>query len=671
MLKPVRLQKVRLIGLIAAQAMALELWQQLGVMHLTIVPAATLGLQEGKAIDEYDEISTQLVRLRAIKNALNIVPVGPAVVVEDALTQAASIQIEDELLSLRAQLERLDKHALELAVQKKMALRLAGLEVDFATLPSALDYYLLSVPTAQLAKVRNDWQRHSWHAQWLTALDPQNAKSTIALVAVPKGVDCSGAMTGMERLPWPTFASVGVKNEGTAKAAGDASTSNGTMNVTAASKGNPRNALLKLEGEMLSVDHEKTSLKRRLAELSKQYYPICTRLEEALSIAAEMAQASGRFGRSEQCFYAEGWIRPEHVQMLRENTTQRLGERVVVQVVPEWEHHGLGMPTVLDNPAIAGPFQFLLEFMGRPKADELDPTMILFFTVPLFYGLIMGDAGYALVSFLLAWLIVSKVPKEGMLGQFSRIWMMGAVPSLVFGVLFDEYFGLTHQQILGLSTPLYHAVLHRMEDMQTLLLVSILVGWVHVALGFILGAINEWGHNRKHAYAKLAWLPIQVGGTLAVMAFMLNAASADLGMAGLGMLAIGAAVLAWAEGPTGLVEIPGLSSNILSYMRIGVVGVVGVIMADIINRMATPNLASLQTPGGIVVFILTALVYTLAHVANTALAMFESLMHGARLNVVEFFGKFYHGGGIAFQPFAAKREFTLARKDEKSSQTTY
>ncbi|MDE1797821.1 MAG: hypothetical protein KGH63_00255 [Candidatus Micrarchaeota archaeon] len=638
MLKPLQLQKVRLIGLLSAQAEALDLWQGLGVMHLELVPAAKLGLQEGRPIDQYDAISTQLVRMRAIKNSLQPVAMGPAAPVSDALGQAASVRIEDELLAIRAERERLAKAQAELEAGRQALERLAGLDVDFSMLPGALDYYLFSVATPQLAAVRESWSRHSWHAQWLTADDRGKPGLVVALVAVPKGVDCSAALSGVERLAIPS-----------------------------AVAGTPRTALLKMAGMALELENGQKSAGRRLSDLSEKYYPRCAQLEEALAAGAEMAQAAGRFGRSADCFYAEGWVKPGDWENLRGRTERKMGAKVAVELVEAREHRGAGMPTVLENPAVAGPFQFLVEFLGLPQHDELDPSVILLFTIPLIYGLIVGDAGYALLSFLLAFAISMKAPKGEMLWQFSRLWMVGAIPSFVFGVLFDEYFGFSHQALLGLARPLYAPVLHRVENVQMLLLVSILVGWVHIALGFVLGAVNEWNHNRKHAYAKLSWLPIQVGGTLAIAAFMLNAASFEVGMVGAGLLVAGMAALAWAEGPMALVEVPGLSANIMSYCRIAAVGVGGVILAEAINQLLGPDPSKLGTPGGAILFVIISIAYVMAHVANTVLAMFESLIHGARLNVVEFFGKFYHGGGIKFQPFAATRKYTRAQADEKIS----
>jgi V/A-type H+-transporting ATPase subunit I len=276
--------------------------------------------------------------------------------------------------------------------------------------------------------------------------------------------------------------------------------------------------------------------------------------------------------------------------------------------------------------------------------------------------MIVGDAGYALISLLLSLLMIKNSKSGGMLNNFAKIWMIGALYSFVFGIAFDEYFGYSHASIIGQR--LYSPLLERAKEMPTLLLITILVGWVQVLFGFLLGAANEWEHSRKHAIAKLSWVPIQIGGTFAVMYFLLHATDATTGMAGTGVFALGVAVLLWSEGPIGLVEIPGLASNIMSYARIAAVGVAGVVLAEIINTLVSPNPQLLSSPQGILVFIFVSLLYVILHIVNTIIAMVEGLIHGARLNVVEFFGKFYKGGGKAFAPFREERIYTVGNEND-------
>jgi V/A-type H+-transporting ATPase subunit I len=117
-------------------------------------------------------------------------------------------------------------------------------------------------------------------------------------------------------------------------------------------------------------------------------------------------------------------------------------------------------------------------------------------------------------------------------------------------------------------------------------------------------------------------------------------------MAGIAVLIISAIALALTEGIIGIIEIPGLIGNILSYTRIAVIGIVGVILAEIFNDFLMP------LPGSGIAAIIMIPVFLALHVANCFIAMFEALIQGGRLNIVEFKMKFMHGGGGVFTPFA-------------------
>jgi len=181
------------------------------------------------------------------------------------------------------------------------------------------------------------------------------------------------------------------------------------------------------------------------------------------------------------------------------------------------------------------------------------------------------------------------------------------------------------------------------------------VGMLHLALAFILGAINEWHHSRKHAYAKLSWLGIEISGFLMIAGFMYGMFP-FLTWPSVGLFIISVVGLVMTEGGMATVEIPGLLSNVMSYLRLAAVGVGAVILAEAINDLLLPKLDF--SPVGFVVFLLTLVLWLLGHFMAILLGMLESLIHGARLNVVEFFGKFFKGNGLKFLPFAAHRIHT-------------
>jgi V/A-type H+-transporting ATPase subunit I len=255
--------------------------------------------------------------------------------------------------------------------------------------------------------------------------------------------------------------------------------------------------------------------------------------------------------------------------------------------------------------------------------------------------------------------MLGKVQKGGLGHGVASIWRFSAAAGIIFGLIFDEWLGMSSYQLLqllgewgilnlaamGITGPLY-AGFSRSHNVSLLLGFSILLGLVHLAFGFFLGALNEWNHNRKHAIGKLAWIFIEIGGAIAVASLMLSMLPAEIGLMGVGLLVLATAVMALTEGPVGLIELPGLIGNVLSYARIAAVGLVGVLLAELINSIFMPS------PGeGLLYAVLMVPLLLLFHVLNIGLAMVECLVQGGRLNLVEFYSKFFHGGGREFTPF--------------------
>jgi len=278
--------------------------------------------------------------------------------------------------------------------------------------------------------------------------------------------------------------------------------------------------------------------------------------------------------------------------------------------------------------------------------------------IPLMYALIVGDAGYATLSLLLAIWMVRNSEKGSFLNQIALIWAISAIPAIIFGIAFDEYFGFTHSHLASLvgfeHMQLYQGF-HRLAEINTLMLISLLIGMAHLSLGFIIGAINEWHHNRKHSAAKICWLLILLSGAMAIASGMYGIMP-SMSIPSAVVLGLSIVGLIMTEGLIAAIEIPGLLGNVMSYLRIAAVGVGGIIIAEAINELLMPHFE--LSLAGIAVFAITLVLYLAMHLAACVLVMFEGIVHGARLNVVEFFGKFYHGGGERFAPFSARRDYT-------------
>jgi V/A-type H+-transporting ATPase subunit I len=626
MLKPAKMQKVRIIGLRAQLSSVCSFLQGIGAVDVREVKSEHLSKE--KPLEYFDSVSAQLVRMRGIRSALSPHPMPPSpLTVGEPLELASALDVDEVIKEITARAENSKKRVAQLEAQAAELGGLLGLDFDFSNLGAdSLDFHLLRTDAKKLAAFEERLSEITKDYQIAAGSPSKGGAAIAAILAIRKGVEFAHAAEGLalvSALPKisaaPSDAIGGIRQEIYAE----------------------KEALLSAQGELESI--------------SAKYYPIVVMLEEALSIEADRAAVASQFGRTKSLFFAEGWAVAGKESEIAHALSLKFGKKAMLQKIHTG--HDEMPPTLLTNPKFAGPFQSFIEFLSLPQATEIDPTLILLLTIPLTYALIFGDAGYALVSLLLALIMVWKSKNGTLTNMVGKIWAISAVPAMIMGIVFDEYFAFSHSALLGLSEPLYHGF-HRVKEMQTLMLIVLVIGMLHIGLGFLLGAANEWNHNRKHAYAKLAWLGLEASGIALVMAYLFNALPANAGMAAAVGFGACTFVIVWAEGVVGIFEIPGLSSNIMSYIRIAAVGVGGVIIAEAINELLLPSTKNLNTVEGILLFAIMSAAYLMMHLAAIVLAMFESLIHGARLSVVEFFGKFYHGNGRAFAPFAARRVYT-------------
>jgi V/A-type H+-transporting ATPase subunit I len=405
-----------------------------------------------------------------------------------------------------------------------------------------------------------------------------------------------------------------------------------------------------------------SEFRQHLLQDKEHYLEVMSKLETLSSLATLPL----KFSKSGKVLVVEGWVPEELYHSLERRMNERL--RNVVQMtrlqtvdVP---------PTMLDNPDVAQPFEFFVNFFSTPYYAELDPTAFITLTFPLFFGLILGDIGYGLIGIAIALLMMLKL-KGAFMQNISRILLFSSISTVLFGFLFAEFFGL--EEIFGYELHPY-ILRTTTQGISVMMGVCLAIGAAHLLLGYVLGLMNALReHEREHALAKLSWIVFELSLVGLFISYSGVAGSQLLGVpvATLG-LACGAAALAALlslvklEGMAGFIEIFGLISNIFSYLRLIALGVSGAILAMVISGIPIDIGAFVGMFAGThpfdlgVIFNVVAFgsVMVLGHILAFGLGLFESSIQSLRLHYVEFFSKFYHGGGIGFNPLrkpAAKR----------------
>jgi V/A-type H+-transporting ATPase subunit I len=340
-------------------------------------------------------------------------------------------------------------------------------------------------------------------------------------------------------------------------------------------------------------------------------------------------------------FVLAGWIPKKDLDSLTKALTEMLDGMVLVRqlsITPEIKKQA---PVALQNPTPAKPFESLVNLLALPRYGHIDPTRLMALFLPIFYGMILGDVGYGLLLLVLGLVLLRKL-KSGIARDVVIVLVMGAAWSIFFGILYGEAFGTLGEQ-MGMHALWFDRA--SADHVAGLLIMTLVVGAVHITLGLILGVWEAFkDHSRNHLLERGGMLLglISLFLLVGVLAGILPAELKTPAWVGLiiGVVLLGAS-LGWLGVIMGPIEFIGLIGNVLSYLRIAAIGLASVYLAKVANDVA-------GLVGNIFVGIIIAL---LIHALNLVLGAFSPTIHSLRLHYVEFFRKFYEGGGRPYKPF--------------------
>ena len=423
-----------------------------------------------------------------------------------------------------------------------------------------------------------------------------------------------------------------------------------------------------------------TGINKKLDEMKETHADFLRACDELLSMDVEQAEAPLRFATTDQAFIAEGWVPKKSMQEIIDSLTRVTGGKVLVEEIAiDLEHDRV--PVEYHNPPLAQPTQFFMDIYSRPKYTELDPTLFMSIIFPIFFGLILGDVAYGAILLVISYGLrrFLKGPDGKMLLDSLR---NASIASIFFGILFSEVFGFRlpwpsilpsrHLNIGG------EAVGHG-PDVPGLLILTVWIGILHITLGRILGIVNHarqdhGSHRTKAMFANLGWIMVMWGILLMIWSAFPMPLMPDLTglpplVMGLNIAAIIGLVMILAgvifivrDSALEIVELPTILSHSLSYARIVGVGLSSVTIAMVVNLIAIgmiiePQLENL-TVVGILIIIVGVAVFIVGQLFNMLLGLIGGGLQSLRLHYVEFFTKFYKGGGIKYNPFGMKRLFT-------------
>jgi len=393
--------------------------------------------------------------------------------------------------------------------------------------------------------------------------------------------------------------------------------------------------------------------------------------DEVARLRALEELASGRFG-----FALLGYV-PVKAKPRVEEALARHKDEVVYAFEPVDEHHERDrVPVTLDNPPWVKPFELLVSFLNTPKYGSFDPTPVVPIFFPFWFGMIVGDLGYALLFLLVGrWLagyvrrnqplivdLFALRLKPPVLRNLVYILNWMVFWTAVWGVIYGEFFGTFLERLGVFGTPehpgLIPILIPRIDTARTaslLILLSVAFGVVMVFYGLLLRAYLGLKHRHMaHFWEGVGYLGGLVGLLALAAAYLGNLQTAWL--QALMYLGFGAFLLSvlmsriWLMIP----EIFTQAGHILSHIRIYAVGAAGGILAGLLTDVGF----ALAERLGLLGVLLGLGVAGVLHLLILLLTTLGHMLQPIRLLWVEFFTKFgfYEENGRPYRPFKSVRE---------------
>jgi V/A-type H+-transporting ATPase subunit I len=397
-----------------------------------------------------------------------------------------------------------------------------------------------------------------------------------------------------------------------------------------------------IEESKLQASEENKKIDEELLSLASEWHLELVVLKKALEDMNDELGAFSNFALSEYTFVIMGWIPKKKLPQVKKSISDVFSDRVVVKELDTTEKDMEEAPVFYDNPRWVKPFEMIMQLVSPPRYREIDPSPVLAIFFPLFFGVMVGDIGYGIVILLIALLIKKIYGTIAFAASVADILLISSIPTIIFGYLYGEFFG-DFGEMMGWLHPVHFLGItwNRIEALIPMLIFAIGIGVIHVVLGLIIGMRNAMiMKSRKHLSEKAGMLLMLIG--IIILMGMLAGVVPEMGIyPTIILIVVALPMILYGAGIFGTIEVMSTMGNILSYARLMAIGMASVILAMVANRLGE----------SFEILIIGIIVALLLHALNIALAMFSPSIHSMRLHIVEFFSKFYTGGGVLYKPF--------------------
>jgi V/A-type H+-transporting ATPase subunit I len=401
----------------------------------------------------------------------------------------------------------------------------------------------------------------------------------------------------------------------------------------------------------------------------------------------EKYEVIGRLAQSRNIFVLTGYVPERDAKALEEALNKSFTAAVELEQPSEKEE----VPVLLSNNGFARPLEWVVESFSLPKTGEIDPTMIMAIFYYLIFGIIMADVGYGTLVTAACLLLLLRYGRkmEASMKNFFTMFLYCGISTIAWGIVFGNYFGDLIDIIAGSffgveKTPILPPLWFMpMNQPMRMLAFSMAFGIIHLLFGLVIKGYQLFRQKDYKGifYDAVSWFVLVVGCTLLLLSMDMIKSILGLTMVipkvAVNISSVGAVLAAitivatngresrnpfkrFLKGLYALYGISGYLSDVLSYSRLLALGLASGVVCSVVNKIAGMVSHSIVGPLAFIIIIL------LGHSLNFAINILGAYVHTNRLQYVEFFSKFYGGGGRPFNPFNMKTKYYKVKESMKN-----
>lgn len=411
---------------------------------------------------------------------------------------------------------------------------------------------------------------------------------------------------------------------------------------------------------------ERTKILESLEKLVPEL-PVVMKVYDYLYQQSVKRAAERKAGSTGRTFYLTGWVPRSRLKELEKELDIKAPSSAMAIIEPE---KGEVPPALLKNPGFLYPFELITSIFGFPGEGETDPTGPLSFFYILFFAMCLSDVGYGIILAAVSYYFLKKLTLSEGGKKLLLLMFMGGIATVFMGVVTGTYFSVELSSVPAPVGPLLTKLrlIDPIKSPLVVLIISVGLGLLQNVFGVFVSMISKIG--------KGDWIDGVLDDGLWIFFLLSLSGFAAVAVAAPGLSQmfsrlsiVGAVLLVLTQGRKEKLLIQKAFMGILSLYRttsflgdtLSYSRLLALMMTTSIIGMVINLIAGLTAGIPYVGYIVMAAILVGGHIFNLVISVLSAFIHSARLQLVEFFSKFYTGSGREFKPMGYETKYVIIK----------